>query len=179
MKSLLTLSTLSLLFFISCSSNNEKGSGLVPVSLAKTEIKPFSDTSKADTFKVLLEGTSPKDMRITFTINNFDGKQIYNQIFKATELINNYKKTVDLEKEEQQLKFLRQEVSVFFEDENFLEPAVTSEEKPDQYTPDKSFYAELKETQLTGFKYRLGNDSKVYIAWSVKDRKVKIYYKCC
>jgi len=178
MKSLFTLSTLSLLFFISCSSN-EKRNGSVPVSLAKTEIKPFSHTLKADTFKVVLQGTSPKDMHITFTINNFDGKQIYNQIFKATELINNYKKTVDLEKEEQQLEFLKQEVSVFFEDENFLEPAVTPEEKPDQYTPDKSFYTELKETQLNGFKYRLGNDSKVYIAWSVKDQKVKVYYKCC
>ena len=178
MKSLF-ISALALLFFISCSPNNKKVGGALPISLMQTEVKPFSDTLKADTFKVMLEGVSPKDMQIIFSINNFDGKQIYHQIFKASELINNYKKTVDLEKEEQQLKFLKQEVSVFFEDENFLEPAVTPEENPDQYTPDKSFYAELKETQLMGFKYRLGSDSKVYIAWSFKDQKVKMYYKCC
>ena len=176
MKFLFTLSAFAALFFSSCNSGNKKANFL---SIAQSEVKPFSDTLKTDTFKVKLEGIHPKDMLITFTIHNYDGKQIYHQVFKGIELINNYKKTVDLEKEESQLNFLKQEVELFFDEENFLEPAVTPEEKPDQYTRDKNFYEELKETGLMGFKYQLGNDSKVYIGWSTKEHKVKIYYKCC
>nr|WP_199082070.1 hypothetical protein [Pedobacter sp. ASV19] len=71
------------------------------------------------------------------------------------------------------------EFNFFLEDENFLEPAVTSDEIPDQYTADKAFYEELKRSNLNGFKYRISKETKVYIAWSALEKKVKIYYKCC
>ncbi|MCD0489005.1 hypothetical protein LPB86_12265 [Pedobacter sp. MC2016-14] len=176
MKQLLTLLSLSVLFFFACSSSDN---GNIESVVSKQMVKPFSDSLKADTFNVALAGNTPKNMSLTFTIHNYKGQEIYKQIIKGAELIGNYKKTLDLEGEKSQLKFLREEVSLFFEEENFLEPAVTEQEEPDQYSPDKDFYAELKKTGLNGFKYRLGNETKIYIAWSAKDQKIKIYYKCC
>ncbi len=179
MKYLVSFSFLFVLFFSACNHSNKKNIKNEAVDLHKTFVKPFSDSLKADTFKVELKGNTPEDMGLIFSIYAHNGKQIYRQLIQAKELINNYKKTVDLDGEESQLKFLKEELNLFFEEENFLEPAVTPQEEPDQYTKDKAFYTELKQTGLNGFKYRLGNETKVYIAWSVKDHKVKIYYKCC
>lgn len=142
-------------------------------------LKPFSDSLKADTFKVSLMGNVLKDITIRFTITSHDGQLIYNKDFKATDLIENYKSSVDLKKERTQLAFIKDEYKLFFEDENFLEPAVTENEKPDKNTPDINFYNELKQSALNGFKYRSGKETSVYIAWSEKEKKVKPYYSCC
>ena len=75
------------------------------------------------------------------------------------------------------MKFLKNEVQYFFEEEHFLEPAVMPNEQPDKNVPDKIFYEELKHTQLNGFNYRLAKEAKIYIAWSEKEQKVKVYYK--
>jgi hypothetical protein len=142
-------------------------------------LKPFSDTIKSDTFKVVLTGDALKDMTIKFTITAHNGMIIYNKAFKATDLVDNYKSTVDLKKERSQLKFIQEEYKLFLDEENFLEPAVTENENPDQYTPDKAFYDALKRSALNGFKYRSGKETSVYIAWSEKEKKVKAYYNCC
>jgi hypothetical protein len=142
-------------------------------------VKPFSDLEKLDTFRVVLTGTKPKDMLLTFSITAHSGQRIYSQNFEGKALIDLYKQTVDLKKEDKQIAFLQQELKMFFEEENFLEPAVTETEEPDQFVPDKGFFAELKQSGLNGFKYRLGQENKVYIAWSTREHKVKIYYKCC
>lgn len=142
-------------------------------------LKPFSDTIKTDTFKVVLTGDKLKEMTIKFTITAHNGVLIYNKAFKATDLIDNYKSTVDLKKERSQMAFIQEEYKLFLEEENFLEPAVTENENPDQYTPDKAFYNELKRSALNGFKYRSGKETSVYIAWSEKEKKVKPYYNCC
>jgi len=144
-----------------------------------TVLKPFSDSVQIDTFKVALTGEVLKDMTINFSIIAYNGKLIYQKAFKATDLIENYKASVDLKKERSQMDFVLNEYKLFLDDENFLEPAVTENENPDQYTPDKTFYAELKQSALNGFKYRTGKENNVYIAWSEKEKKVKPYYSCC
>lgn len=142
-------------------------------------LKPFSDSVHADTFKVALSGKVLKDMTINFTITSYSGKIIYHKDFKAADLIENYKTTVDLKKERNQMDFILNEHKMFLEEENFLEPAVTENENPDQYVPDNNFYEELKQSALNGFKYRTGKENNVYIAWSVKEKTVKTYYNCC
>lgn len=162
--------------FMACSSPDQQ-------KLDKTGgqivLKPFSDPLKADTFKLALIGDALKDIAIRFTITSHDGQLIYHKDFKATDLIANYKSSVDLKKERTQLAFIKDEYRLFFEEENFLEPAVTENEQPDQNTPDINFYNELKQSALNGFKYRSGKETSVYIAWSEKEKKVKPYYNCC
>lgn len=162
----------------SCSSSTDKSANSAE-DLQKTTTFAFSDTVKLDTFKVALIGKDTKDMQLLFTIKSADGNEIYRQEIKAEELLKNYIATADMKKESDKMKFLKEEIAYFFEEHHFLEPAVTADEQPDKNVPDKTFYNELKKSGLNGFDYRLGKDHNVYIAWSAKEQKVKIYYKCC
>lgn len=163
-----------------CTGNSKPGKDeLDAFAKGKTILKAFTDTVKLDTFKVVLNGDEPKNMVMTFTITAHDGKQVFKKDFKATDLIDNYQSTLELKKDSKQKKFITEEYNLFFEDENFLEPAVTENETPDENTPDKAFFEELKRSGLNGFQYRLSNENKVYIAWSDKDQQVLPYYSCC
>jgi hypothetical protein len=175
---LFTLPVLAM-FLVLVSCNTSPKSETNDNLLVKTLNKSFSDTTTLDTFRVTLSGTKPKDMLLTFTIKNQKGRQIYKQELKASALLANYKETVDLGKKKMQRDFMIQELNFFLDDENFLEPAVTEGEKPDEHSPDAAFYNELKGTNFNGFKYRISKETKIYIAWSQKEQRVKIYYQCC
>lgn len=177
MKQLITCIFLCAFFFTAC--NNTVKDSDAGKNLVKTVTKPFSDSLKLDTFKVQVLGDKPDDMHLAFSITSFNGKQIYDIDIKATDLFNNYIATIDLSKKKNQIKFLQEEVNRFFEDENFMEPAVDEADVPDANVPDKAFFDELKKTRLNGFIYRLGKENKNYIAWSDKEGKVKTYYTCC
>lgn len=167
------------LFYACNSSDSSKKSVNAGNELEKTTIFAFSGISKPDTFKIALIGKESKDMQLLFTIKSFNGNEIYRQEIKTVELLKNYLATADMKKESDKIKFLKEEIAYFFEEHHFLEPAVTLDEQPDKNVPDKVFYEELKKSGLNGFEYRLGKDHNVYIAWSAKEQKVKIYYKCC
>ena len=174
----LILYLFTLLFFLTACQNTSDKQPNDPANL-KTTVAFFSDTTKMDTFKVVLQGKKPKDMLLTFNIVTGNGKEIYKKVFKASDLINNYQETLDLSKEKSQRDFIQQEFNLFLEEENFLWPALTPEQKPDRQSPDLAFFKELQDSQLNGFQYRLTKETKVYIAWSGKHQQVKIYYKCC
>ena len=170
---------LSAALLYSCGTADEKGRE--QISSDETfamVVKPFSDSLKTDTFRLRLLGEKPKDMQLSFTITSFEGRKIYDIKIDAQELFKNYD-VENLNKQKNQIQFLKDEVGRFLDDENFMEPAVTEQENPDANVPDKKFYEELKKTQLNGFSYRLGKDKKRYIAWSDKENKVKLYYSCC
>ena len=169
---LLLLSLISI--FTACQSNNK-----VEAITEKIKLYAFSDSIKTDTFKIKLVGSKSDDMSLVFTIVNFDGVQIYKEEVKATQLLKSYLASEDLKKESDKIRFLNDQVNLFFDEEHFLEPAVTTNQEPDNNTPDKAFYEELKQSQLNGFYYSLGKDTSIYIAWSAKEQKVKIYYQCC
>lgn len=180
MKLNILLIFISLLSLTGCSSEPKAiGDQELGNEQVKSVAKPFSDPEKLDTFKVVLSGDKPKNMLLKFSIISHKGQEIYTQNFEAKTLIDLYKQTVDLKKEDKQVAFMKKEFEMFFDDENFLEPAVTETEHADQFVPDKAFFAELKRSGLNGFMYQMGQENKVYIAWSQVQNKVKIYYKCC
>lgn len=178
MKSSLYYSTI--LLFLCCSCNQEQKehdrAGPYP---SQTKIQFFSNPLRADTFRIELQGKQVKDMALHFTITAAGGVPVYTAHLRATDLIANYKESLDLAKEKKKSAFMEQELKLFFDEENFLEPAVTTEEQPDKNTPDPTFFEELKKNGLNGFKYRLGKETKIYIAWSAREKKVKPYYECC
>lgn len=167
----------ALVVLTSCSNSDNQDSIKID-EIAAIAVKPFSDSLKTDTFRVKLMGTEPKEMYLSFTITSFEGKKIYDIRINAKELFKNYD-VKNLNKKKTQIKFLKDEVDRFLDDENFMEPAVTDQESPDANVPDKSFYEELKKSQLNGFIYRLGKEQKRYIGWSQRDKKVRPYYSCC
>jgi hypothetical protein len=166
-------------FLISACNTDKESENIDLSSRTKVVLHSFSDTTKQDTFKLILSGKKPKDMALNFTITPEGGTPVYTKVLKATELLDNYKESVDLGRTKKQVKFIEEELELFFAEENFLDPAVTAEEQPDKNTPDKTFFAELKSSGLNGFQYRLGKETKVYIAWSAQQKKVMPYYECC
>ena len=160
---------------IACNSKSEKA----VQDIQKTKLLAFTDTVQLDTFKVVLLGQESKDMKLSFTITTQEGEQVYKKEIMAEELFNSYLPKADFKNEDKKIKFLTNEINFFFEEEHYLIPAITEQEKHNNNFPDKSFYEELKASQLNGFSYRVGKDINIYIAWSAKDKKVKIYYRCC
>ena len=168
--------------FNACTSNQKKeevDEATLIKNASSMVTKSFSDLNKLDTFRLNLSGTKPKEMTLTFIITNYKGKEIYHKVLKGKELLGSTDPNVDLRKEKDQIRFLTTIASQFFNEDNFLEPAVMPNDKPDNYAPDKAFYDELKATKLNGFKYRLGKENNIYIAWDEKQQRVKIYYNCC
>ena len=160
--------------FLACKSS------VKPIQISKNiSLQAFTDTLKLDTFKIELKGEKSAKMNLVFTITSYKGQKIYEKIISANQLLKSYLASADLKKEEEKVQFLTEEVAHFFEEEQFLVPAVMPNEKADKNMPDISFYEELKKTQLNGFSYSLGKEVKIYIAWSVKAQQVQIYYKCC
>lgn len=164
------------LLFTACNSADKKETA---IDTKKIALQAFTDTIKLDTFKIELKGKKANEMVLLFTITSHLGKQIYSKEIKGDDLLKGYLASADLKKEQEKIKFLNDEINYFFEEQNFLMPAVTEQEQPDKNVPDVAFYNELKRSQLNGFDYRLGKDIKVYIAWSEKEQKVKVYYQCC
>ncbi|WP_316829193.1 hypothetical protein [Pedobacter aquatilis] len=165
---------------VACTSGNKNDKGSIEFKNVNSSIaQSFSDLKTLDTFKIELTGRKPEDMVLNFTIKNAKGVQIYNVKLKGTELVGNNDPNIDLSKEKDQVIFLKTIANDFFSEDNFLEPAVMPDDKADNNTPDKALYEELKKSGLNGFKYRLGKENNLYIAWSEKEQKVKVYYKCC
>lgn len=176
MRSILYLILVTTALLFSCSSDSDKH---VAVGLTKTMQFAFSDSLKKDTFKIETVGKNASDMLLVFTITNADNRKIYEQNIRAIDLLKGYLASAELKKEADKEKFIKDEVEYFFNEEHFLEPAVTANEQPDKNTPDTDFYKELKNNGLNGFMFRTAKDKNYYIAWSAKDQKVKIYYSCC
>ncbi len=176
----------SCLFLFACTRDSGSGGSGNPRTASSMNLKevkqvtrPFTDVDKQDTFRVVLTGEKPKEMLLSFSIISHEGKEVYKQEFKAAQILESYKGNLDLKKEASQIKFMHDELNLFLDEENFLEPAVTENEQPDKNATDLAFYEELKQSELNGFKYRLGKERQVYIAWSQKALKVKVYYQCC
>ena len=178
MKVLRLLIVLPFLLALGC--NSQDGKGTAQISGIKSQvIKHFSDSLLADTFTVQVIGSSLDSQKLDFRIKNSKGQEIYHVDIPSASLLKNYDATIDLKKAKNQAVFLQSEIDRFFDEENFLEPAITESETPDKNVPDLAFYEELKNSGLNGFFYRLGKEEKIYIGWSTKENKVKSYYNCC
>jgi len=174
MRNVQFLALIAIFVVAACNSKTDSSTTTDFGNVEKTTTSPFTDTVNLDTFKVALKGTKSKGNALIFRIISFKGSQIYQTQINTDELI---KDNVKLKTESDKMKFLSDKVKYFFEDEHFLWPAVMPDELADQHVPDKEFHNELKQSQLNGFNYHTGTESKLYIAWSEKDKKVKVYYK--
>lgn len=180
MKKTLYLLICSIGLLVACQNDNsDKSSAIEFKNVNQVFTKSFSNLKTVDTFKIELSGKKAADIILHFTIKNAAGQEIYSEDLKGKDLVDNTDPNVDLSKEKAQLIYLKTIASDFFAEDNFLEPAVMPDDKADNNAPDKALYEELKKSGLNGFKYRLGKESNLYIAWSEKEQKIKVYYKCC
>jgi len=178
MKVLASLCLIVMIIALACNNPNMKETAQLE-GTKKEVLKNFSDSLVADTFIVKIVGTKLNSQKLDFKIISQKGAILYHREISSSDILNNYDATIDLKKNKNKARFLESEIARFLDDENFMEPAITDNETPDNNVPDTAFYEELKASGLNGFSYRLGKEEKIYIGWSAKENKVKIYYNCC
>ncbi len=179
MRSFLLISLIGSCLWLSCQSPSPLKSTTINGFPEQSVVRLFSDSLQADTFKVSLQGKNTKEQRLIFQIMNAKGEKIYEEVILGSTLLEGYMGKKALKSESEKAKYIEEEFLLFLDEEHFMLPAVMENEQPDQNVADKAFYQELKQTAFPGFIFERDKETKVYIAWSLKEGKVKVYYKCC
>ncbi|MER2998548.1 hypothetical protein [Pontibacter populi] len=181
MRKLLVLSLCLLLIACSTKERQEEAKAQeVSTNIIKQSVKQhaFSDPATKDTFKVTLEGDSVQTAKVTFEIHNSKGEQIYLEQFDAIDLIN-----YDLPENANPAdwdKFILNRIDTFFEEENFVTPAIQSGMEFDPYYADETAWEDIKsDSNSIGFYYLLGKEDGRWIAYSEALQKVVMYFNCC
>jgi len=138
----------------------------------------FSSNSTKDRFVITLTGQSIIDGKVLFKIYSSDGNELWNEKFKATDLIG-YGLDFDSSTDEKE-KFIKKRISDFFKQDNFINPAIGTDEKYDSDYSDKDIWTDIiSDSTATGFYYLIGEERGCQIAYSKKQKKIVTYFCCC
>ena len=185
------LSILVTSLFISC--NHNKASATIqskkdspkkiqkksPVLATRTVIHAFSEKNQKDTFRLTVTGASILTGKICFEIISYKSKKIYTQTFDAASLLNYDIAPTAPDREKQQ--FIKQRIKDFFNEDNFMNPAIKSEDTFDtDYSSGRKEWEAIKaDRSAIGFYYLVGEEDGRSIAWSKTLKKVVLYFNCC
>ncbi|MBB6611328.1 hypothetical protein H7F15_09790 [Pontibacter sp. Tf4] len=168
-----------------CGSAEEQKTKPTEIAEAETNIikqsvkyHTFSDPATKDIFIVQLRGDSVQAATVTFEIKNSKGEQIYEEKFKAIDLIN-YDLPENASPEEWD-KFILNRIDSFFDEKNFATPAIKEGMTFDPYYADSTAWNDIKnDSSRVGFYYLLGKEDGRWIAYSEALQKVVMYFNCC
>lgn len=138
----------------------------------------FSDPTSYDLFKLTLTGNTLLKSKATFEILNAKGIRLYHESFDGIWLSN------ELETEgfstKQEDAYIRKRVKDFFNESNFLKPAVGPKDMTNSDYSDLKIWNELRANRnAIGFSYLLSYENNRKIAWSKKLKKTVVYWGCC
>ena len=140
----------------------------------------FSHPDKLDTFIVYIKGKTILDGEVTFIIKDFNGVEIFKETFPSKYLIDFGLDNGSSESENNKTIYIEQRITKFFEEENFIEPAIKLNEEYIEDYSDKAVWEDIHSDQTSiGFHYLLGEEDNRLIAYSKKMKKVVIYFNCC
>lgn len=186
---LLTISFLLLTLFTACDSStlttNKPATYESDLEVKKlyetTTEHAFSIPNKKDRFKLALIGSSILTAKVKFTILSHDGKIVYEENFKSTDLLDAGVLDVsnnpsNAEKE----TYILQRMDSFFDQDNFMNPAIKSEETLEKEYSDEQIWKAIREDKTAiGFYYLLNAEDGRSIAYAKKLNKVVMYFNCC
>ena len=139
----------------------------------------FSQIDKKDEFYICIRGKSIVEGRVIFKIVRSDKTVILEKEF-PTYLLMNYGFDGDLNSIKDREKYMISRIEEFFNEKNFLYPAIKKDEQFDQDYSDKETWDEIKSDQTAiGFSYLVGEEDGRKIAFSKKQKKVVMYFNCC
>lgn len=149
--------------------------------LASSKIKhAFSDPATQDIFNLTLTGTSLLKSKATFEIFNAKGLRLYQEKFDGLWLLNELEVDAYNMNIRQQEDYLRKRVKEFFDEKNFLKPAIGSKDVTESDYSDLIIWNEIRANRKAiGFSYLLSYENHRKIAWSNKLKKVVEYWGCC
>jgi hypothetical protein len=114
-----------------------------------------------------------------FKITKSDGTELLNEEFPSYLLID-YGFEGDVNSVKDREDYLKRRIKDFFNDRNFLYPAVKQDENYDEDYSDKDIWDEIKSDHtIVGFSYLIGEEDSRKIAFSKKKKKVVMYFNCC
>ncbi len=139
----------------------------------------FSKMGKKDEFYICIRGSSIADGSVFFTIVRYDKTTILTEEFPSY-LLMNYGFIGDINSVQEREKYICSRIERFFEEKNFLFPAISNEEYYNEDYSDKEIWDEIQADKTAiGFSYLIGEGDGRRIAFSKKKRKVVLYFNCC
>ena len=184
MRKLLVLSLCMLLFACASTSTQEEVastdilSDTETILISNTELHPFSDPIKQDTFRIKLVGDSLHIAIATLEIVGHDGRILYTESFTANYLLN-YDTPLN-PTPGQRDEFILNRIDTFFDAENFKMPAITADMTFDPNYSDQQIWDDIKSDDASiGFHYLLGKEDGRWLAYSKSQQEVVLYFNCC
>lgn len=139
----------------------------------------FSQIDNKDEFYICIKGKSILDGKMIFRITKSDGTELLNEEFPSY-LLMGYGFEGDLNSKNDKEDHIKSRIKDFFNESNFIYPAIKSDETFDQDYSDKEIWDEIKSDKtIIGFSYLIGEEDGRKIAFSKKKGKVIMYFNCC
>jgi hypothetical protein len=142
-------------------------------------LHPFSQIDIKDEFYICIKGKSILEGTIIFKITKSDGTVLLYEEFPSNSLMG-YEFEGDFNSEKEVETFIKKRIKEFFNETNFIYPAIKSDETFDEDYSDRDIWNEIKsDLTIIGFSYLIGEEDGRKIAYSKKKRKVVMYFNCC
>jgi len=159
--------------------NLQNGTFKDSVLIENKVMHAFSQIDNKDEFYICIKGKSILDGKMIFKITKSDGTELLNEEFPSY-LLMGYGFEADTNSEKDKEDYIKKRIKDFFNEINFIYPAIKSDETFDEDYSDKEIWDEIKSDQtVIGFSYLIGEEDGRKIAFSKKKGKVVMYFNCC
>jgi len=148
--------------------------------LVENKIKHvFSNMDSLDEFRIYIKGKSIIDGTVIFRITKDNGDILLNEEFPSY-LLMGYDFEGNADSKSDREKFMINRIKSFFNEKNFLNPAISPNQTFDEDYSDKEIWDEISADKTRiGFSYILGEEDGRQIAYSKKSNKAVLYFNCC
>jgi hypothetical protein len=171
-----------------CKSNNDKNSvktvkfdKIVKDSIIHNVRKEvyFSSSASKDVFSLELIGESVLNGKIKFQIFTSKSEQIYSVSFNSIDMLG-YEIAPEATLEQKE-DFILRRMDNFFEETNFVRPAIDQSEydSEDYDEIDEGLWNSIKNNNSVGFYYLLGEGNMTWITYLKEKNEVVKYKSCC
>jgi hypothetical protein len=142
--------------------------------LSNTRQHFFSDSKKKDTFTIALKGQSILSGNIILKIRDYKNKVIYEQKFKAEDLLGDMGEVLNNSEQQDTIKA---RMLKFFNEANYTCPAIAANDKFEYDSSTKDVWNDIKSDRAAiGFLFSYGYEDTYGIAYSKKKHKVVTYF---
>jgi hypothetical protein len=140
----------------------------------------FSNPIEKDTFKLHMSGENILTSIIDFTIISTSGDTIFYHRFKSQDLIGYGLIDIESPSKEQKENFILGRFYNFFNDSNFISPAISPDEELDDEFYDAQYFENIKKQKdCVSFYYLLGEEYMRRIVYLRDQKKVVEFWACC
>jgi hypothetical protein len=144
----------------------------------------FSSNENKDTFSITAIGNSFLDSNVYFNITNKQGKVLFRDSCQSFWLLNyefeQWKANVKGTDKEQQEAFIKYRIEHFYDEDNFIRPAISNKSKYAEFGEDgfidEKVWNRIKSDKTSiGFHYLFGAEDNSEITYDKKEKKVILY----